>query len=91
MLIPASNNAGLDLMPQRATVIAGLRGLFNNNRKNRPALIRQLYLVILSRYPTPAELTAAAEYFDTVGLRPDQAVNDLAWALINSKEFLYRH
>jgi EmrB/QacA subfamily drug resistance transporter len=30
MLIPASNNAGLDLLPQRATVIAGLRGLFNN-------------------------------------------------------------
>ncbi len=68
-----------------------IRGLFNNNRKNRPALIRQLYLVILSRYPTPSELTAATEYFDTKGLRPDQAVNDLAWALINSKEFLYRH
>jgi MFS family permease len=30
MLIPASNNAGLDLMPSRAAVIAGLRGLFNN-------------------------------------------------------------
>jgi EmrB/QacA subfamily drug resistance transporter len=30
MLIPASNNAGLDLMPRRAAVIAGLRGLFNS-------------------------------------------------------------
>ncbi len=30
MLIPASNNAGLDLMPSRAAVIAGLRGLFNS-------------------------------------------------------------
>ncbi len=29
-LIPASNNAGLDLLPQRAAVIAGLRGLFNS-------------------------------------------------------------
>jgi hypothetical protein len=68
-----------------------LRGLINSNRKNRPALIRQLYLVILSRYPTQAELAAAEQYFDTGGLRPDQAVNDLAWALINTKEFLYRH
>ena len=30
LLIPASNNAGLDLMPSRAAVIAGLRGLFNS-------------------------------------------------------------
>ena len=30
MLIPASNNAGLDLLPRRAAVISGLRGLFNN-------------------------------------------------------------
>lgn len=29
-LIPASNNASLDLLPQRAAVIAGLRGLFNS-------------------------------------------------------------
>lgn len=30
LLIPASNNAGLDLLPRRAAVIAGLRGLFNS-------------------------------------------------------------
>ena len=30
MLIPASNNAGLDLMPSRAAVISGIRGLFNS-------------------------------------------------------------
>jgi EmrB/QacA subfamily drug resistance transporter len=30
LLIPASNNAGLDLMPRRAAVISGLRGLFNS-------------------------------------------------------------
>lgn len=30
MLIPASNNAGLDLLPRRAAVLAGLRGLFNS-------------------------------------------------------------
>jgi EmrB/QacA subfamily drug resistance transporter len=30
MLSPASNNAGLDLMPKRAGVISGIRGLFNS-------------------------------------------------------------
>jgi EmrB/QacA subfamily drug resistance transporter len=30
LLIPSSNNAGLDLMPRRAAVISGLRGLFNS-------------------------------------------------------------
>jgi MFS family permease len=30
LLIPASNNAGLDLLPRRAAVISGLRGLFNS-------------------------------------------------------------
>jgi MFS family permease len=30
LLIPASNTAGLDLLPRRAAVIAGLRGLFNS-------------------------------------------------------------
>ena len=30
MLGPASNNAGLDLMPKRAAVISGIRGLFRS-------------------------------------------------------------
>jgi hypothetical protein len=68
-----------------------LRRLIDTNRRNPPALIRLIYMNILSRYPTEAEVKVAEEYARTSGLRPDQAVNDLAWALINTKEFLYRH
>jgi len=50
-----------------------------------------IYLNIMSRYPTQAELAAAQQYFQTKGINPRQAANDLAWALINTKEFLYRH
>lgn len=54
-------------------------------------LVRGLYLTILSRDPTAAELAAAQEYAKTPGLNQEQAAQDLAWALINTKEFLYRH
>jgi hypothetical protein len=47
--------------------------------------------MILSREPTPAELAAAREYYQTEGLNAKQATDDLTWALINTKEFLYRH
>ena len=47
-----------------------------------------LYLTILSRYPTPEEFKVAADYFRTGGR---DAVVDLAWALMNTAEFLYRH
>lgn len=60
-------------------------------RRNRTGAIRLVYLNILSRYPTAAELSAAEAYFKAGGSRPDDAVHDLAWALINGKEFLYRH
>ena len=58
---------------------------------NRRGAIRGLYMIILSREPMPDELAAALEYWQTAGLNQNQTVADLAWALINTKEFLYRH
>ena len=46
----------------------------------------QLYLKILSRNPTMEELTIAVNAYDSKA-----EMRDLAWALINSDEFLYRH
>ncbi|MCX6344158.1 MAG: DUF1553 domain-containing protein [Armatimonadetes bacterium] len=63
----------------------------NANKKNIPAMTRDIYVLILSRHPSPEELTATEQYFKSKGLFPAQAGNELAWALINSKEFLYRH
>jgi hypothetical protein len=53
--------------------------------------IRRLYLIILSRRPTQAESDAIIQYAGETGLPARKAVHDLVWALINSKEFLYRH
>jgi hypothetical protein len=68
-----------------------LRTLINAQRGNRAALIDSLYLTILSRYPTADERTATMNYLREEKSNPAQAVNDLVWALVNTKEFLYRH
>lgn len=60
--------------------------------KGQPAeAIRAIYVTILSRNPTDDELAAVNQYLQSSKLRPDQVAADLAWSLINTKEFLYRH
>jgi hypothetical protein len=54
-------------------------------------LVSQLYLTILSRYPTDEEWKLIAAHTQTIGVRGQPAVVDLIWALLNSTEFLYRH
>ena len=54
------------------------------------AIVRELYLVALSREPDPGELAAASEHIAGADDRR-QAVEDLGWVLINTKEFLFRH
>jgi hypothetical protein len=51
---------------------------------DREKTVEGLYLTILSRHPTPGELSVAANQ----GLA---GAPDIAWALLNSAEFLCRH
>ena len=50
-----------------------------------------LYLTILSRFPTDADVKAAEEHAKTGVAKGKDVWVDLAWALINSPEFLLRH
>ena len=50
-----------------------------------------LYLLILSRFPTEPEWNTVAAYSRSTQPRQEEALLDVAWALINSAEFLYRH
>ena len=59
--------------------------------RNRPLFIEMLYLNTLSRFPTVAETKAATAYFNQKGISPRSAAHDLAWALTNSREFLFHH
>jgi len=53
-------------------------------------IVKTLYLTILSREPTAEELRVVAEYVQATLNRRNAAI-DIAWSLINSPEFLYRH
>ena len=58
---------------------------------NRRRLVRMIYLSVLSRHPTEAEMETIVRYYRTKGVSSYHAGMDLVWALVNSKEFLYRH
>ncbi|MGE5549821.1 MAG: DUF1553 domain-containing protein [Bacteroidota bacterium] len=68
-----------------------LKALIASAKGNRAKLINGTYLFLLSRYPTEDEMRVADRYMVKSGLTIQQAVADLAWALINGKEFLFRH
>jgi hypothetical protein len=50
-----------------------------------------LYLSILSRYPIEEESKIYNAYLKTNNNNRRQSAIDLAWALVNSAEFVYRH
>jgi hypothetical protein len=56
-----------------------------------PGAVTSLYLTILSRYPTDEELRAIAAYSQAAGANRRGVAQDLAWALVNSAEFGFRH
>ncbi len=64
--------------------------LLADSEKPAAEIIDELYAVALSRPPTDIEKEAAVAHIDSAEDRR-QAVEDLGWVLINSKEFLFRH
>jgi len=53
--------------------------------------VREIYLTVLSRFPTAAEMQAVQHYAQTGPVKGRDILVDLTWALMNSAEFLYRH
>ena len=59
-------------------------------KKSHEDIVKDLYLATLSRYPTDAERAASEQFLQQI---PDktECYQDLLWALINSKQFLFVH
>jgi hypothetical protein len=68
-----------------------LRPLTRTATKNPRQAVNMLYMSILSRNPTKEEFAIVNEYSKSGKVRGKKLVEDVAWALINSTEFLYRH
>ncbi|MBN1591451.1 MAG: DUF1553 domain-containing protein [Pirellulales bacterium] len=67
-----------------------LRQVMRSGR-NPAEKVRNLYLTILSRPPTKEELLVVRDYANSGQIKRWEVMVDLAWALVNSAEFLYRH
>jgi hypothetical protein len=59
--------------------------------KPAEAKVRELYLAAFSREPRPQELKTAIDYLNEPGTVANSNYQDLIWALINTKEFLFNH
>jgi hypothetical protein len=67
-----------------------LKSIMSIARKRPVEAVKNLYLTILSRYPTREELAIVTDYNQTASAK-NRGLMDLVWALINSSEFLFRH
>jgi hypothetical protein len=59
-------------------------------KKANEKIVSQIYLAALCRYPTAAETESAFKYLSQ-SPSPKEFYEDLLWALINSKQFLFVH
>ncbi len=71
-----------------------IKQLIRRSNKKPADIVNNIYLMILSRYPSADELATIKNNFPA-GVknqqRPGSVLVDLIWALINSREFIYRH
>ncbi len=54
-------------------------------------MVTELYLSMLSRSPTDDEMARASAVFTADGANRRTAAEDVAWALLNSPEFIFNH
>jgi hypothetical protein len=66
-----------------------VKNLLKQKRSN-DEIIEDLYLRCLSRPPTEVEKKKLEKFFSD-DKKPEGVLNDLFWALLNSKEFIFNH
>ncbi len=81
------NSGQIQLKLQTSPKLRALVAAGGSNKE----ITERLYLTILSRLPTDEEVQAMEDYIKLGVAKGQDAWSDLAWALMNSLEFLLRH
>ena len=69
----------------RASALAG------DAKRKHEKRIRELYFWVYSRPPDAEELGLATAHIKKYSEKPKEAYEDIVWALLNTKEFLFNH
>ena len=77
-------NRGIQANPR--TVLGKILAATPDSR----AALDAVYLRVLARAPTAAEVKTCSRYMDLVGNR-NEAFEDIFWSLLNSTEFAFNH
>ncbi len=56
-----------------------------------PQIVEKIYVRCLSRKPSPEEVAALTPLFPADGQNAKQPLDDIFWALLNSREFVFNH
>lgn len=67
-----------------------IQQLISQNRDNG-VLLNEVYLRILSRFPSNNEKKLALDYMSSGSRKINESVYDIAWALFNTSEFILKH
>lgn len=70
---------------------AGIVARLHHDIRDDAKIVDELYLIYFSRFPKTAEKQAAVAHLKRRAAKRRQAVEDLAWALLNSVEFRFNH
>ncbi len=79
-----------ELVARKLTDKNGRLSRFLKDKTAIDDVVRELYMVTFSRPPSDKELTEARTFFESANA-PREGLEDILWALINSREFLFNH
>ena len=79
-----------DLIQTKLTAPQGRLAKFVSEKTEPEEAIRQCYLVTYCRPPNPQELQFALEFLNSSRSQQD-GYQDILWAILNSREFLFNH
>ena len=65
--------------------------LAKDTKRSNEEKVKELYRWVYSRAPQAQEMKFALSYIDRHKEKPQVAYEDIIWALINTKEFLFNH